>query len=81
VLLDGGNGDVVVARVTSRQAQIRYDVKFIEWKQTGLLLPSVIRLHKLAALQKTLAERRLGVLTTNDLSRVKAKIQQIWASV
>jgi len=81
VLLDTGNGDVVVARVTSRQVQTRYDVKLIEWKQTGLLLPSVVRLHKLATLQKTLVERRLGVLTTKDSSSVKAKIQRIWTSV
>ena len=81
VLLDAGNGDVVVARVTSHQVQTGYDVKLIEWKQAGLLLPSVVRLHKLATLQKTMAERRLGVFTTRDSSRVKAKIQQIWASV
>ena len=49
-----------------------YDVKLIEWKLAGLLLPSVVRLHKLATLQKTLVERRLGVLTIKDTSRVKA---------
>ena len=80
VLLDTGNGDVVVARVTSRQVQTEYDVELIEWRQAGLLLPSVVRLHKLATLQKTLVERRLGVLTTKDLLRVKAEIQQIWDS-
>ena len=81
VLLDTGNGDVVVARVTSQQVQTEYDVKLIEWKRDGLLMPSVVRLHKLATLQKTLVERRLGVLTTKDSSMVKAKIQQTWASV
>lgn len=81
VLLDTGNGDVVVARVTSQQVQTMYDMRLIEWKHAGLLLPSVVRLHKLATLQKTLVERRLGVLTTKDSSRVKANIQQMWASV
>ncbi len=81
VLLDAGGGDIVVARVTSQQVQTGYDVRLIEWKRAGLLLPSVVRLHKLATLQKTLAERRLGALTTKDSSRVKAKIQPIWASV
>ncbi|MEA1864610.1 MAG: type II toxin-antitoxin system PemK/MazF family toxin [Euryarchaeota archaeon] len=67
VLLDTGDGDVVVARVTSRQVQTMYDVKLIEWKQAGLLLLPVVRLHKLATLQKkTLAERRLGILATKD---------------
>jgi len=81
VLLDTGNGDVVVARVTSQQVQTEYDVKLIEWKRDGLLMPLIIRLHKLATLQKTLVERRFGILTTKDLSNVKAKIRHICASV
>ena len=81
MLLDTGNGDVVVARVTSRQVQTQYDVKLIEWEQAGLLLPSVVRLHKLATLQKTLVERQLGDLTIKDLSKVKAEIQRMWTSV
>ena len=52
-----------------------------EWEQAGLLLPSVVRLHKLATLQKRLVERRLGILTLKDLSKVKAKLQQIFASI
>jgi len=81
VLLDTGNGDVVVARVTSQQVQTEYDVKLIEWKRDGLLLPSIVRLHKLATLQKTLVERQFDILTTKDLSRVKARIWHICASV
>ena len=60
VLLDTENGDVVVARVTSQQVQTEYDVKLIEWKRDGLLLPSIARWHKLATLQKTLVERDLA---------------------
>jgi len=81
VLLDTGNADILVARITSQDVDTDYDVRLAEWVQAGLLLPSVVRLHKLATLQKTLVDRRLGTLTLNDLSKVKAKLPQIFASI
>jgi len=81
VLLDTGNADILVARITSQDVVTDYDVRLKEWEQAGLLLPSVVRLHKLATLQKRLVERQLGILTLKDLSKVKAKLQQIFASI
>lgn len=81
VLLDTGDADILVARITSQNAHTEYDVIPVEWKQTGLLLPSVIRLHKMATLQKKLVERRLGVLTPKDMSNVLMKLQWIWTSI
>lgn len=81
VLIDTGNADILVARITSQDADTDYDVRLAEWEQAGLLLPSVVRLHKLATLQKGLVERRLGILTLKDLSKVKTKLQQIFASI
>ncbi|MGB2842106.1 MAG: type II toxin-antitoxin system PemK/MazF family toxin [Halobacteriota archaeon] len=81
VLIDTGNADILVARITSQDVDTDYDVRLTEWEQAGLLLPSVVRLHKLATLQKALVERQLGTLTLKDLSKVRAKLQQIFASV
>lgn len=81
VLLDTGNADILVARITSQYIDTDYDVKLAEWEQAGLLLPSVVRLHKLATLQKSLVERQLGALTQDDLSKVRLKIQQIFSSI
>jgi mRNA interferase MazF len=55
--------------------------KIAEWEQAGLLLPSVVRLHKLATLQKSLVERQLEALTQDDLSKVRLKIQRIFSSI
>jgi mRNA interferase MazF len=41
----------------------------------------VVRVHKLATLEKRLVERRLGVLAASDWAQVQAKIQQLWASI
>ncbi|PJH75015.1 MAG: growth inhibitor [Anaerolineae bacterium CG_4_9_14_0_8_um_filter_58_9] len=81
VIFDAGDEDIVVARVTSQAVQTVFDVKLVEWQQAGLLLPSVVRVHKVATLEKRLVERRLGTLTASDWAQVHAKVQQLWASI
>lgn len=81
VLLDTGDADIVVARITSQAARDPFDVELVEWQQAGLLLPSIVRVHKVATLEKRLVERRLGTLRTSDWQRVRTAIQQLWASI
>jgi mRNA interferase MazF len=78
VLLDTGDNDPIVARITSQIHQTSFDVQLKEWKTAGLMLASVVRVHKLATLQKNLVERRLGQLTPNDWTSVQAAILQLW---
>ena len=80
VILDTGDEDVVVARVTSQAARGPCDVEIREWREAGLLLPSVVRLHKVATLEKRLVETRLGTLTATDWARVGKVLQDLWAS-
>lgn len=81
IIRDTGDEDVIVCRVTGQVAQTTFDVKLEEWSQEGLQIPSVVRVHKVATLEKRLIERRLGVLTPNDWLRVRAKIRQLWTSL
>jgi mRNA interferase MazF len=81
ILLDVGDTDVVVARVTSQAVRSVYDVEISEWREAGLRLPSVVRIHKIATFEKTLIERKLGALSTSDWSRVKERLQQLWGFV
>jgi mRNA interferase MazF len=81
VLLDTGDADIVVARGTSQIVRTVFDVERVEWQQAGVLLPSVVRVHKVATLEKRLVERRLGTLTSNDWAQVCARIQQLWAAI
>jgi len=78
VLLDTGDDDIVVARVTSQITRTQFDVELAEWQKVGLLLPSVIRVHKLATLAKSLVRRRLGSLAPSDWMQVRARIHQLW---
>ena len=79
VLLDTGDNDLVAARITSRPPRDDYDVEISEWRQAGLLLPSVARLDKVATLDKRRVERRLGMLTDIDMTSVANVLRQIWS--
>lgn len=78
VLLDVGDDDVLLARVTSQYADTDFDVQITAWQEAGLLVPSYIRLHKLATLETILIDRRLGHLSPNDLAKVEAKLNEIF---
>ncbi|HEY7066014.1 MAG TPA: type II toxin-antitoxin system PemK/MazF family toxin [Chloroflexota bacterium] len=52
VVLDSGDADVLVARVTTQLYRTPYDVVIRDWRGAGLLAASVVRLHKLATLDK-----------------------------
>jgi mRNA interferase MazF len=78
VLMDTGDEDIIVARITSQTTQTNFDVPLTGWEEAGLKLPSTVRLHKIATLEKNLIERKLGELTSNDWEQIQAKIQQLW---
>ena len=48
VVYDSGDDDLLVAPVTSHTARTDHDVRLNEWQKSGLLLPSIVRLEKLA---------------------------------
>ena len=79
-LVDTGDEDIIVARITSQIVPTDFDIELVEWQRAGLLLRSYVRVHKVATLEKRLVERRLGRLTPNDWAKVQAKIQQLWTS-
>ena len=52
VVLNAGDADIVIARITTQQYHTPFDVLVRDWQSSGLLAPSVIRLHKLATVEK-----------------------------
>ena len=41
-----------------------------DWQSVGLRLPSVIRVHKIASLEKSMIDMKLGEITANDKKAV-----------
>jgi mRNA interferase MazF len=81
VLLDTGDNDLLLARITSQYVSTNFDMQISEWQEAGLLVPSYIRLHKLATLETILIDRRLGHLSSSDLAQVEAKLNEIFGSL
>lgn len=80
VILDTGNADVVVARITTQLYQTPHDVLITDWQGAGLLAPSAVRLHKLATLEKAIIRRQLGQLQPSDRQRVASVLRQIYGT-
>ena len=69
VIKDTNDGDIIVCRIPSQLYYSLYDVELKDWRLCGLKLPSVIRIHKIASLEKNLVDLKLGEID----SLVKAK--------
>ncbi|WP_035992102.1 type II toxin-antitoxin system PemK/MazF family toxin [Leptolyngbya sp. KIOST-1] len=78
VLLDIDDPDIVVARITSQPYTTAFDVALANQAEAGLLLPSTVRLHKLATLEKSMVSRWLGHLSAPDWARVGNVINLLW---
>lgn len=46
VLLDTGDEDIIVARITSQSTKMIFDVELTQWEKAGLRLPSFVRVNK-----------------------------------
>ena len=71
VLKDLEDGDLLVCRITSKIYRSKYDVYLDDWFKFGLKLPSVIRVHKIATLEKDMIEMIMGQIDETILGKVK----------
>jgi len=78
VLKDTNDSDFILARVTSQSRQAEYDLDVKDWKEAGLLKPSVIRVHKLASLETKLVKRTMGKLSTSDIENLSQCIRTLF---
>jgi mRNA interferase MazF len=80
VVLDTGDADVLLARVTTQLQTGPFDVPLTDWQQAGLLAPSVVRVHKLASLAKSRIQERLGTLSTTDRQKFRPILSQLFSA-
>jgi len=72
VLKDFGDGDILVCRITSKIYKSKYDIYLNDWEKYGLKLPSVVRIHKMATLEKSMIETVMGQIDEVVLNDVKS---------
>jgi mRNA interferase MazF len=71
------DGDIIVCRITSNIYDTQQDVYIDEWKKMGLKLPSVIRVSKIATLEKGMVETVLGSINQPMKEKVKAIVANL----
>ena len=77
VVLDTGDDDIVLAPITTTERRGKGDYKIKDWRHSGLLLNSWVRLAKVACLGKIDISKRLGVLGSDT----KKQIVLMWNKV
>jgi len=77
IIKDTNDGDMIVCRITSKLYYSSYDIELKNWSQSGLQLPSVIRVHKIASLEKSMIDRKLGEVDNNIKAQVVSVIQTL----
>lgn len=78
VLADTGDEDFLLCRITSEAGRDLYDLEIDDWKEVGLLLPSTIRLSKIATLTKRLVLKKLGRLGSPERRRVRSTLKKLF---
>ena len=74
---DSNDGGIIVCRITSKIYDSRQDILINEWEKSGLKLPSIIRVHKIATLEKRLVESMVGQID----EPLKIKIKTMLANL
>ncbi len=77
VLKDLEDGDLLVCRITSKIYKSKYDVYLNDWSKFGLKLPSVVRIHKIATLEKNMMETIMGKIDRPTLNKIKTLYRSI----
>ncbi len=81
IVFDGGDADLLVAPVTSQAARSSRDVPVDNWQGAGLRLPSIVRIEKLATVEKTTIVKKMGRLAPDDWGKVKIVLTQFFADI
>lgn len=77
VLHQSTDHDIIVCRITSKLYSTLNDVKIDDWERCGLRLPSCIRVHKIAILEREIVDLKMGHLNTPAKSLVKRIFKQL----
>ena len=77
VIKDTNDNDILIAKITSKSCSTEFDVTINEWSEAGLLLPSVIRVHKIQTLHTSLVFGCIGRLTVPDVKLLRRTLANL----
>jgi mRNA-degrading endonuclease toxin of MazEF toxin-antitoxin module len=80
-------GDVLLVPVVfsdgsgHKKARSPREAQVVNWQRAGLRLPSIVRLEKLATVEKSTVVRKMGRLTPDEWEKVKTVLKQFFADI
>ena len=77
VLHDTNDNDIIICRITSQAKESDFDIEITDQQRAGLKLSSIIRLHKIVTIEKTLVDKKMGTLCPADAKSVEGMIRAI----
>jgi mRNA interferase MazF len=77
IINDFDDGDLIVCRITSQIYKTKNDIFIDDWEKSGLKLPSVIRVHKIATLEKDMVEFIMGQIEEPNKEQVRKIISKL----
>ena len=78
VIYDAGDHDILVARITTQEYITGADYKIVEWRRSGLVTESFIRLGKQATIEKKYIIKKLGTLVESEEINIKSVLREIF---
>jgi mRNA interferase MazF len=81
VIYDPEDADILVAPVTSHASRRSFDVSVTQWQQAGLRLPSIVRIDKLATIERTTIVRQLGQMSHLDWATATIQLRQLFGKI
>ncbi len=78
VLVDIGDEDVIVARITSQKRNMEAEFEIHNWRDKGLLMPSYVRLSKIATLNRRDIKKKISKLDDVDIEISKNILKKLF---
>ena len=78
VIYDADDLDILVARITTQEYITGADYKIVEWKRSGLIAESFVRLSKQATIEKKYTIMKLGTLIESEQENIKSVLREIF---
>ncbi len=77
VVVDTGDEDIIVARITSQKRDRKTEVEITNWKNKGLLMQSYVRMSKIATLNRKDIKKKISSLDRGDIKRAKDILKKL----
>lgn len=78
VLLDTGDEDIVVARITTHKHNEEMELEIGNYRDKGLLLPSYARFNKIATLNRKDIYKKIGELSEAEVKKAQKILRRLF---